>query len=175
MALVFLIGILIVGGLLAVALLVGRAALASIPTLIEPRLRELDQRLDRRLHELDVKVDGRLRDATQTSERIHERLGEVGNATREMLDRAKDLTRLEQALRPPKARGGFGELLLENLLRDRLPPSAYFIQHTFDGGERVDAVVRVGRLIPVDSKFPLDNYHRIVEAESDVERQRHEK
>ena len=153
----------------------GRTALALIPSLIEPRLRELDDRLDRRLHDLDVKVDGRLKDATQTSERIHERLGEVGSATREMLARAKDLGRLEQALRPPKARGGFGELLLENLLRDRLPPSAYSVQHTFAGGERVDAVVRVGQLIPVDSKFPLDNYHRIVEADGDVERQRHEK
>ncbi len=162
-------------GVLAAVFFGGRAGLALIPSLIEPRLRELDDRLDRRLHELDVKVDGRLKDATQTTERIHERLGEVGNATKEMLDRAKDLARLEQALRPPKARGGFGELLLENLLRDRLPPSAYTIQHTFSGGERVDAVVRVGRLIPVDSKFPLDNYHRIVEAESDVERQRHEK
>jgi DNA recombination protein RmuC len=153
----------------------GRMALALIPSLIEPRLRELDDRLDQRLHALDVKVDGRLKDATQTTERIHERLGEVGSATKEMLDRAKDLARLEQALRPPKARGGFGELLLENLLRDRLPPSAYSMQYTFAGGERVDAVVRVGQLIPVDSKFPLDNYHRIVEAESDVDRQRHEK
>jgi DNA recombination protein RmuC len=162
-------------GLLAAVFFGGRAALALIPSLLEPRLRELDERLDRRLHDLDVRVDGRLKDATQTTERIHERLGEVGNATKEMLDRAKDLARLEQALRPPKARGGFGELLLENLLRDRLPPSAYTVQHTFSGGERVDAVVRVGQLIPVDSKFPLDNYNRIVEAESDVERQRHEK
>jgi DNA recombination protein RmuC len=153
----------------------GRTALALIPSLIEPRLRELDDRLDQRLHALDVKVDGRLKDATQTTERIHERLGEVGSATKEMLDRAKDLARLEQALRPPKARGGFGELLLENLLLDRLPPSAYSMQYTFSGGERVDAVVRVGQLIPVDSKFPLDNYHRIIEAESDVDRQRHEK
>ena len=62
-----------------------------------------------------------------------------------MLERAKDLARLEQALRPPKARGGFGELLLENLLRDRLPHSAYEMQYTFDSGERVDALVRVGR------------------------------
>jgi len=92
-----------------------------------------------------------------------------------MLERAKDLARLEQALRPPKARGGFGELLLENLLRDRLPPSAYAMQHTFDSGQRVDAVVHVDRIIPVDSKFPLDNYTRLVEAESDEERQLGEK
>jgi DNA recombination protein RmuC len=160
---------------LAAAFFGGRAALRLIPSVLEPSLRELDDRLERRLHELDTKVDGSLKDARQTTERIHERLGEVGHVSKEMLDRAKDLARLEQALRPPKARGGFGELLLENLLRDRLPPSAYAMQHTFAGGERVDAVVRVGQLIPVDSKFPLDNYHRIVESESDVERQRHEK
>ena len=88
-----------------------------------------------------------------------------------MLERAKDLARLEQALRPPKARGGFGELLLENLLRDRLPPSAYEMQYTFDSGERVDAIVRADRMIPVDSKFPLDNYIRLADAETDDERQ----
>jgi DNA recombination protein RmuC len=87
-----------------------------------------------------------------------------------MLERAKDLARLEQALRPPKARGGFGELLLENLLRDRLPPTAYEMQYTFDSGERVDALLRVDRSIPIDSKFPLDNYNRLVEAENDDER-----
>jgi DNA recombination protein RmuC len=92
-----------------------------------------------------------------------------------MLERAKDLARLEQALRPPKARGGFGELLLENLLRDRLPPSAFALQHGFQGGERVDAVVKVGQLIPVDSKFPLDNFARMVETEDDTERQLYER
>src|SRR5713226_831533 len=160
---------------LAAGLAGARVLFRLIPTLIEPRLRELDNRMDERFRSLDAKVDVRLQDATRTSERIHERLGEVGNATNQMLERAKDLARLEQALRPPKARGGFGELLLENLLRDRLPPSAYAVQHTFAGGERVDAVVRVGQLIPVDSKFPLDNYQRIVEAEGDDERRLHEK
>ena len=106
---------------------------------------------------------------------IHDRLGKVDSAAAQMLERAKDLSRLEQALRPPKARGGFGELLLENLLRDRLPASAYAIQHTFSSGDRVDAVVRAGQLISVDSKFPFDNYQRLVEAENDDERQLHEK
>ena len=87
-----------------------------------------------------------------------------------MNERVRDLARLEQALRPPKARGGFGELLLGNLLRDRLPPDAYELQYTFPGGERVDAVIRVDRLVPVDAKFPLDNFQRALEAESDDER-----
>src|ERR671929_238822 len=78
-------------------------------------------------------------------------------------------------LRPPKARGGFGELLLENLLRDRLPASAYSLQHGFAGGERVDAVIRVDRLVPIDSKFPLDNFERMLDAQEDAGRQLYEK
>ena len=142
---------------------------------VDRRLQALQETFDRRLGDLDTKVDRRLESATQTTTKIHERLGKVDEATTQMLERAKELARLEQALRPPKARGGFGELLLENLLRDRLPPSAYALQHGFDGGERVDAVVRVDRLISVDSKFPLDNFSRMVEAEADDERQLYEK
>jgi DNA recombination protein RmuC len=138
---------------------------------VDRRLHGMIETMDRRLGELDTKVDRRLETASQTTHQIHERLGKVDEATTQMLERAKDLARLEQALRPPKARGGFGELLLENLLRDRLPPSAYEVQYTFDSGERVDAIVRVDRAIPIDSKFPLDNYSRLVEAESDEERQ----
>jgi DNA recombination protein RmuC len=137
---------------------------------VDRRLLGVTETMDRRLGELDAKVDRRLESAGQTTNKIHERLGKVDEATTQMLERAKDLARLEQALRPPKARGGFGELLLENLLRDRLPPTAYEVQYTFDSGDRVDAVVRVDRIIPIDSKFPLDNYNRLVEADTDEER-----
>jgi len=146
------------------------AQLAERNAELDRHLQGVVATMDRRLAELDTKVDRRLESAQRTTSDIHERLGKVDEATTQMLERAKDLARLEQALRPPKARGGFGELLLENLLRDRLPPSAYQIQFTFDSGERVDAVVRVDRDIPIDSKFPLDNYNRLVEAESDDER-----
>src|SRR5436190_6469709 len=137
---------------------------------VDRRLQGVIETMDRGLGELDSKVARRLESASETTNRIHERLGKVDEATTQMLERAKDLARLEQALRPPKARGGFGELLLENLLRDRLPPSAYSMQHTFVSGQRVDAIVHVDRLIPVDSKFPLDNFNRLVEAETDDER-----
>src|SRR6476469_3901750 len=143
---------------------------------VDRHLIGVTETMDRRLSELDTKVDRRLENASQTTNKIHERLGKVDEATTQMLERAKDLARLEQALRPPKARGGFGELLLENLLRDRLPHTAFQMQYGFSTGERVDAVVRGGDLlIPIDSKFPLDNYQRIVEAQSDDERQLAEK
>jgi DNA recombination protein RmuC len=159
-----------------------RAELAGVRTDTGTRLEErnaaMDRRLagivetmDRRLGELDTKVDRRLASASETSTRIHERLGKLDEATAQINERARDLGKLEQALRPPKARGGFGELLLANLLADTFPAERYSLQHGFRSGERVDAVIRLDRgLVPVDAKFPLDNFQRVVEAESDAER-----
>jgi DNA recombination protein RmuC len=142
---------------------------------MDRRLEGMNETMDRRLSELDTKVDRRLATAGQATTQIHEKLGEVTKATAEMIDRAKDLGRLEQALRPPKARGGFGELLLENLLRDRLPPDAYQLQYTFQSGERVDAVIHADQLVPIDAKFPLDNFERMASADDDAQQQLHEK
>jgi DNA recombination protein RmuC len=157
-----------------------RAQLASqFAALEEQTARHLGERnadVDRRLAAFTETVDRRLASSGQTATQIHERLGEVTKATETMIARAQDLARLEQALRPPKARGGFGELLLENLLRDRLPPDAYELQYTFPSGERVDAIIRAAdRLLPIDAKFPLDNFERLVAAEDDEQRQLHEK
>jgi len=153
----------------------GRAAeldrrLAGLAETFDRRLDAIDQKVDLRLQGLDGRLLATQRSSGETAAQIAEKLGKLDGTAAQMLARADDLKRLEQALRPPKARGGFGELLLEGLLRDRLPATAYAIQHSFDSGERVDAVVRVGQLIPVDSKFPLDNFERIVGAESDEER-----
>src|SRR6266700_2679037 len=134
--------VLVVAGVVGAALWVGRqlgAFQSETSKLLTERTADVDRRLaglseavDRRLGQLDEKVDRRLESAQKTTSAIHERLGKVDSAAAQMLERAKDLSRLEQALRPPKARGGFGELLLENLLRDRLPSTAYSMQYRFD-------------------------------------------
>jgi DNA recombination protein RmuC len=142
---------------------------------VDGRLEAITATMDRRLGELDSKVDRRLEHASQQTNAIHRQLGEVGRATLQMAEQAKELSQLQQILRPPKARGGFGELLLENLLRDRLPPTAYELQHGFAGGERVDAAIKVDRIVPIDSKFPLDNFERMLAADNEVERQQAEK
>jgi DNA recombination protein RmuC len=142
---------------------------------VDRHLHSLVETMDRRLGELDSKVDRRLETASETTARIHERLGKVDEATAQVLEQAKAFGRLEQALRPPKARGGFGELLLGNLLADRLPRESFELQYGFRSGERVDAVIRVDRLVPVDAKFPLDNFERLVAASEDAERTLHEK
>ena len=174
--------------LLAVLLIAGLGGLAVLlRSLFDQRLTGMEDKLDRRLGDLDARVNGRLegldgrlltsqQSAGQTATQIAEKLGRMEGATAQMLARANDLAKLEQALRPPKARGGFGELLLGNLLRDRLPPDSYQLQYTFRDGERVDAVIKVERLVPVDAKFPLDNFERVVEAgDDDAVRTLHEK
>ena len=139
------------------------------------QLAERNAEVDRRLEAMTATMDRRLETATKATSAIHHQLGQLGQANAEILARANDLKKLEQALRPPKARGGFGELLLGNLLRDRLPPDAYELQYGFKTGERVDAVIRVERLVPVDAKFPLDNFERLAEAETDDDRALFEK
>jgi DNA recombination protein RmuC len=148
------------------------AQLAERSAEVDRRLALVVETMDRRLAELDTKVDRRLASATETSSRIHERLGKLDEATAQMNARAKELARLEQALRPPKARGGFGEILLANLLADTFPADKYALQYGFRSGERVDAVIRLDRaLVPVDAKFPLDNFQRLVEADDDSKRE----
>jgi DNA recombination protein RmuC len=150
--------------------------LAGMTETMDRRFGELDTKVDRRLGEMDVKVDRRLAGMTETSTRMHEGLGKVGETTAQMNERLKDLQRFEQMLRPPKARGGVGELLLKQLLADVLPADTFALQHGFRSGERVDAVIRLdGALIPVDAKFPLDNFQRYTEAGDDVARELHAK
>ena len=110
------------------------AALTAVVHRLDRRLGEIDSRVDRRLESLDGRLLSTQQSAGQTTTQIVERLSKLDGTATQMLDRAKDLARLEQALRPPKARGGFGELLLANLLRDSLPADAYQLQYTFRTG-----------------------------------------
>ena len=146
------------------------AELGALREAAGSQLADRNAEVDRRLEAMTSTMDRRLESTSKTASAIHRQLGELGRANEEILARANDLKRLEQALRPPKARGGFGELLLANLLRDRLPPDAYELQYGFRSGERVDAVIKVDRLVPVDAKFPLDNFERLAEAETDEHR-----
>ena len=142
---------------------------------IEERLGGIEDRVHNRLEGLDTRLLSAQQSTGQQTTQIVEKLARVEGTTAQMLEKAADLSRLEQLLRPPKARGGFGELLLENLLRDRLPPSAYEVQHTFKSGERVDAVIRIEKLVPIDSKFPLDNFERMIDADEEAQQALFEK
>src|SRR4051812_12599907 len=104
--------LLLAGGVVVVRLLVRELAanrariheqLSERDALVDRRLLGLDEKLDRRLGDLDTKVDRRLETAQKTATEIHERLGEVGRATAQMTEQARELSQLQQILRPPKA------------------------------------------------------------------------
>ena len=103
------------------------------------------------------------------AQNIFDTLGDVRRATTSVADQAQQFTALQDLLRAPKARGAIGEAMLEELLRQVLPPQSYSMQHRFGTGTIVDAVVRAGgRIVCIDSKFPLSNYQRMCRSDGDV-------
>ena len=99
-------------------------------------------------------------------------LGQLGEVTQRVFDVGRDIAGLEQILKSPKIRGGLGETFLENILSMMLVREHYELQYAFANGNIVDAVVRIGgRLVPVDAKFPLENFRRLVE-ETDEDKRR---
>jgi len=104
---------------------------------------------------------------------LSRQLGVLSEQSARVGELAKDIGSLQDLLRAPKARGGFGELMLERLLQDVLPASAYEIQFTYRDGSRVDAVVRcANRLVPIDAKFPNESYTQIAAATDEADRTR---
>ncbi|HET7700114.1 MAG TPA: DNA recombination protein RmuC [Candidatus Limnocylindria bacterium] len=102
---------------------------------------------------------------------LSRQLGALAEQSTRVGELAKDIGSLHDLLRAPKSRGGFGELMLERLLQDCLPASAYETQYTYRDGSRVDAVVRYSsRLVPIDAKFPNESFHGIAAARDDAER-----
>jgi len=134
---------------------------------------QLGQRLealDRRMESNTSLVGQRLDSATRIVQTVSTTLGELAQASKQIFDVGKDIASLQDILRAPKLRGEIGELFLEDLLRQVIP-NHYDIQHQFRSGEKVDAVVRLGpKLVPIDSKFPLENFKRMLAAGSDAER-----
>lgn len=104
---------------------------------------------------------------------VHRSLGGLEEANRKIYEIGKDIASLQQILRAPKPRGGLGELLLEDLLAQILPADHFERQYAFRDGQKVDAVIKlVNGLVPVDSKFPLENFRRLLDVHTEDERVR---
>jgi DNA recombination protein RmuC len=117
------------------------------------------------LQNVDKNVNSRLDNAAKAIKDVYGRLGEVQASTKQVNEVAKDIASLQDILRAPKIRGGMGELFLSDLLKQVLPPSRYELQYRFKSREAVDAVIMLKEgMVPVDSKFPLENFKKIMEA-----------
>jgi DNA recombination protein RmuC len=124
------------------------------------------QLLQREVQAMRSGVDERLREHVQQTGELSRRIGLLQKATENVESLGDGLSELQKILQPPQLRGAFGERMLEETLADVLPRDRFRLQYTYSSsGARVDAVIFLGddRLLPVDSKFPLDNFRRYVE------------
>jgi DNA recombination protein RmuC len=153
--------------------------LGQLQTAVAMELQQVTSEVNRRLQDgmalmqdAQKTMGQRLDEASRAVTEVHGQLGALGESTRRMEQVGREIAGLEQILRAPKIRGGLGETLLERLLAEILPVEAYRLQHAFRSGDKVDAAVVVAdRLVPVDSKFPLENFRRMLE-EPDEDRRR---
>jgi DNA recombination protein RmuC len=150
--------------------------------LLQNQMNELTRMLDSKLGEsakaISDSTNKAFTQATESTRLIREitmELAKVGEGQRQVVSIADNLKNLQDILKNPKQRGVLGEYYLETVLKNVLPPSAYKMQHPFKDGTIVDAVVITkDGLIPVDSKFSLENYNRILEASEKSDRERYE-
>lgn len=120
--------------------------------------------LNQNIHGLEARVEAKLQQASTALMGVQRHLGEVGEIGRYMKD-------FQDFLRSPKLRGNIGEQVLHQLLDQYFPKGSYELQHKFRDGQVVDAVIRTNNgLIPVDAKFPLDNFIKFSKAEKEEEK-----
>ncbi len=131
--------------------------------------------LQKSLESANRLVSERLAEGTQTLDRrmavvsdIENKLGQLSTQAKNIEAIGQNIQSLSDLLKPPKLRGSIGETLLENLLAQILPRQMYETQYKFPDGGRVDAVVKFhDRLLPIDSKFPLESFQRMSLAENE--------
>ena len=147
----------------------GRQGQVETLTAVRQELHQLRTEMTGQMGEVRTGVVQQLQDVNRVVGNVQGSLGKLGEATQRVAEVGKEIQGLEQILKSPKVRGGLGETLLEQLLAQMLPREHYALQHGFKSGEKVDAAIRIGeRLVPVDAKFPLENFRRMLaEAEAD--------
>ena len=141
--------------------------LAQITSQVNSRLGQMTEQLQKSSGDVNTRLDN----AAKVVQEVSKGLGSLQEATKQVFEVGKDIAGLQEILRAPKLRGVLGELFLGDLLDQILPKAHYTLQHRFKSGEVVDAVIRISdNLVPVDAKFPLENFKRIIETASEEER-----
>lgn len=144
----------------------------QLRTELHQRLDATNDRLFRSTTDQSTLLQGNLKQTsdmiqtlvTQFTGQFKEQSGEFKATQKQILDYGSQLADLQNILKNPKQRGILGEYFLETVLRNTLPPESYQMQYKFTDGEIVDAAVFINeKVVPIDSKFSLENYNRLAE------------
>ncbi|HVY36089.1 MAG TPA: DNA recombination protein RmuC [Candidatus Paceibacterota bacterium] len=148
--------------------------------LLLQQMNALQQTVDQKLGDSEKSMrEGLLQQSHQANmiiKNVTEELTRLSEGTKQVISLGDNIKQLEDILKNPKQRGVLGEYYLETLLKNVLPPGSYEMQYPFNDGSIVDAVVFVkDKVIPIDSKFSLENYNRLVEEKDPTRREELEK
>ncbi|MGE5041985.1 MAG: DNA recombination protein RmuC [Candidatus Levyibacteriota bacterium] len=128
-------------------------------------LKSMDKRLDHNSQQMNDRLDN----AARVIASVQKNIGEMSEIGRSMQD-------LQDLLKSPKLRGNVGEQVLKELLGQVLPKSSFYLQYGFKSGSIVDAAIKTeAGIIPIDSKFPMENFRKMNRAETETEKKSYEK
>ena len=141
--------------------------------LMQEQLKEMRGTLDSKLGELPGVMQKQFGESAKIIKDVTERLTKLDETNKQVVNFADQLKSLQDILKNPKQRGVLGEYYLETLLKNVMPPGTFQMQYAFKDGTIVDAVVFVkDKVIPIDSKFSLENYNRLVSTNDEAEQKR---
>jgi DNA recombination protein RmuC len=134
---------------------------------------QITDRMDKNQEMMRESITKQFSASSKLISEVTERLTKLDDTNKRVVDVASELRTLQNVLQNPKQRGVLGEYYLSQVLENVLPPERFTLQHKFKDGEIVDAVIMLekGKLLPVDSKFSLENYNRLVEEPDKVRRE----
>lgn len=134
----------------------------------------MGDKLERSNLAVQTSVQKQLGESAKLVADVTQRLAKLDETNRRVVDVADELKTLQNVLQNPKQRGVFGEYYLQSVLDNLMAPGQYQMQYKFSDGETVDAVIFLekGQVLPIDSKFSLENYNRMIEASDKLERER---
>ena len=149
--------------------------------LLQQQIQDLARTVDTKLTEsskhMHRSVETQLGESAKLIREVTSGLTKLDDTNRQVVSFAEELKQLQDILKNPKQRGVLGEYYLESVLRNVLPPDRYKMQYKFSDGEIVDAVIFLdkNKILPIDSKFSLENYNRLLATNDPSERERIEK
>ena len=143
--------------------------------ILQQQINQIAQAVDSKLSESNKNVQEQFKHSADIIKNVTEKLTKLDETNRQVVSFADQLKSLQDILKNPKQRGILGEYYLEAVLKNVLPPGSFQMQYPFSNGEIVDAVVFVDkRIIPIDSKFSLENYNRMIQTNDPAEKKRME-
>jgi len=144
--------------------------------LIQSQIQELNRTLDTKLSDSTKAIQSQFSESSKIIASVTEKLTKLDNTNNQVLNFSNQLQNLQDILKNPKQRGILGEYYLETVLQNVLPPSNYQMQYKFSNGDIVDAAIFLkDKILPIDSKFSLENYNRYLQETDPAGKQRIEK